>query len=566
MTLFSLFASQQGPTGTNRKSNGNQSNAREAGMRRRKSTQLGEDDEAFMHTVTRSESGDVTKQKPTISTVSQSTTSSPLSGTTSVNNNDKSHSNQGTVSSSATSTLPSPSPTTLVNSSTMTATLTPTTTSASVGANSSVSTSAIAITTTTTTTATTPQPTTTTATSVRSNTSQATPVPIPSEGCKCRQCQRVWSKETMETWYHGPGPQDWWCATCGVQWAKEHACPVCGRVYDIQNAMPDFVPSEHSKQPTPRDGRPKERRRRRRHNSDDDVDSELDEYSFDKEDGLSDEQQLLNSDDEEDNDLQDDEVASEDDDSTDSEWIQCDQCGRWVMCKCDGIEDLSLYDDENPNHLPYACPICRGTLKQLPLIFTYASQRHSTSATTNTANNNRSNSNKLLLLAQEAEINEDGNTLSTGATSKSSLPPPPPPGLVRLKMKMRDDRSNKSAPLASTQMSSGSSTTRSMATTSAGRGRRRRGSSTLTPNTSSDFLSMSSLLSTTTFPLICACSVFKRTSSFSICSYFQIFVCLLCVSPFLLLLLLTLWYCWCLFLFRSISYRRKSRKCDNASE
>jgi len=29
------------------------------------------------------------------------------------------------------------------------------------------------------------------------------------------------------------------------------------------------------------------------------------------------------------------------------------------MSKCDGIEDLSLYDDDNPNHLHYSCPICR---------------------------------------------------------------------------------------------------------------------------------------------------------------------------------------------------------------
>lgn len=30
------------------------------------------------------------------------------------------------------------------------------------------------------------------------------------------------------------------------------------------------------------------------------------------------------------------------------------------MTKCDGIEDLSLYDDDNPNHLHYSCPLCRG--------------------------------------------------------------------------------------------------------------------------------------------------------------------------------------------------------------
>jgi hypothetical protein len=40
-------------------------------------------------------------------------------------------------------------------------------------------------------------------------------------------------------------------------------------------------------------------------------------------------------------------------------WIRCDDCHRWVMTKCDNISDLSLYDDGNPNHLHYSCPICR---------------------------------------------------------------------------------------------------------------------------------------------------------------------------------------------------------------
>eukprot|EP00727_Mastigamoeba_balamuthi_P006011 m51a1_g2029 putative myeloid lymphoid or mixed-lineage leukemia (592) ;mRNA; f:1311518-1314227 len=47
-------------------------------------------------------------------------------------------------------------------------------------------------------------------------------------------------------------------------------------------------------------------------------------------------------------------------DDDDSAWIQCDDCKRWVMTSCDDeIEDLSLYDDSNPNHLHYSCPICR---------------------------------------------------------------------------------------------------------------------------------------------------------------------------------------------------------------
>ncbi|KAH3765442.1 hypothetical protein Pelo_2685 [Pelomyxa schiedti] len=43
------------------------------------------------------------------------------------------------------------------------------------------------------------------------------------------------------------------------------------------------------------------------------------------------------------------------------EWIQCDDCCGWIMVKCDSaIEDLSRYDDNNPNHLHYSCPLCRN--------------------------------------------------------------------------------------------------------------------------------------------------------------------------------------------------------------
>jgi len=41
-------------------------------------------------------------------------------------------------------------------------------------------------------------------------------------------------------------------------------------------------------------------------------------------------------------------------------WIRCDDCHRWVMTSCDSIVDLSMYDDSNPNHLHYSCPICRS--------------------------------------------------------------------------------------------------------------------------------------------------------------------------------------------------------------
>ena len=42
-----------------------------------------------------------------------------------------------------------------------------------------------------------------------------------------------------------------------------------------------------------------------------------------------------------------------------AEWIQCDGCKKWVTTLDDNITDLSLYDDNNPNHLEYYCPGCR---------------------------------------------------------------------------------------------------------------------------------------------------------------------------------------------------------------
>ncbi len=41
-------------------------------------------------------------------------------------------------------------------------------------------------------------------------------------------------------------------------------------------------------------------------------------------------------------------------------WIRCDDCHKWVMIQCDKITDISVFDDSNPNHLHYSCPICRG--------------------------------------------------------------------------------------------------------------------------------------------------------------------------------------------------------------
>jgi len=40
-------------------------------------------------------------------------------------------------------------------------------------------------------------------------------------------------------------------------------------------------------------------------------------------------------------------------------WIRCDDCHRWLRAKDDNIEDISIYDDANPDHLDYYCPRCR---------------------------------------------------------------------------------------------------------------------------------------------------------------------------------------------------------------
>lgn len=45
-------------------------------------------------------------------------------------------------------------------------------------------------------------------------------------------------------------------------------------------------------------------------------------------------------------------------------WIQCDRCHAWVPTSEDGITDLSVYDDSNPNHLDYFCPKCREKSSQ----------------------------------------------------------------------------------------------------------------------------------------------------------------------------------------------------------
>jgi hypothetical protein len=490
---------RRGPAaGTTKKSNGNNVSARETILRRRKGMPYGDEEEMSSLSTVGVENSDATKAKQT----PPATVSGPLtlSGSAATNERNQSGGSVSTPSHSVaiatglSSSIPSSSTSTppvvassstgpvIASSSIATATASATASALSSTPSTSVSASASASASTTVSTTTPITSTTTTTTTAatsgmasisssrtpRPNTLQPSTAPVqPSDGCKCRQCQRTWSKDIAEAWYYGPGPQDWWCAACGVQWAKEHACPVCGRVYDMQTAMPDFVPPERPKRRSARTTRRNTRHRRRRRNSEDEVESDLDEYFFNGEDGISDEQGI---DTDDGDDLHEDDEIPSDDESTDSEWIQCDLCGRWVMCKCDGIEDLSLYDDENPNHLPYSCPICRGTLKQIPLVFTHTSQRRN---------------NKLLLLAHEAEIDDDTDTATKSSHSASLLPP----GLVRVKMKMRDDHNNNKLTTSNTALSPAPiATARSATTTTTGSGRGRKSRTSLSTGTSSDLI------------------------------------------------------------------------------
>jgi hypothetical protein len=155
--------------------------------------------------------------------------------------------------------------------------------------------------------------------------SGATKIPV---GAACSQCG---GSIPLDVWYRGPTLSDWQCGSCGENWSREHSCPVCGLVYDEED-----------------DG--------------DDLPLSLDLYKSlhipASDDGASlllPNQLAVSS---------DSTLANEQ-----SSWIACDICGRWVMTKCDGITDLSLYDDDNPNHLPYHCPLCRGARKSIPRVF-----------------------------------------------------------------------------------------------------------------------------------------------------------------------------------------------------
>lgn len=82
------------------------------------------------------------------------------------------------------------------------------------------------------------------------------------------------------------------------------------------------------------------------------------------------------------------EDEDEDEDDEDSPWICCDNCGQWVLAKGtrvdasitsadtglrsfspadDNIDDVSIYDDSNPNHLDYFCPQCREPSTEHPV-------------------------------------------------------------------------------------------------------------------------------------------------------------------------------------------------------
>eukprot|EP00698_Gefionella_okellyi_P003997 TRINITY_DN13701_c0_g1_i1.p1 TRINITY_DN13701_c0_g1~~TRINITY_DN13701_c0_g1_i1.p1 ORF type:complete len:283 (+),score=26.23 TRINITY_DN13701_c0_g1_i1:46-849(+) len=47
-----------------------------------------------------------------------------------------------------------------------------------------------------------------------------------------------------------------------------------------------------------------------------------------------------------------------------NDWIMCDNCKRWFCLPCAEIDDLSLYDDNNPDHLEFVCALCAGSVSE----------------------------------------------------------------------------------------------------------------------------------------------------------------------------------------------------------
>jgi len=103
-------------------------------------------------------------------------------------------------------------------------------------------------------------------------------------------------------------------------------------------------------------------------------------------------------------------------DDEDNPWIRCDDCHRWVMIKCDHeIQDLILYDDSNPNHLHYSCPMCRKDEIYSNALSTVSSSFSSGSFADHLSNSNSVNQNNI-------DVNSRSNGHSNNKTgSKKTI-------------------------------------------------------------------------------------------------------------------------------------------------
>lgn len=198
---------------------------------------------------------------------------------------------------------------------------------------------------------------------------------LPAENSSCTQCSAAVERTS---WFRGPTTADWLCASCGEVWSREHSCPVCGLVYDEEDDGDDLFISADLYRTLQILHHPET-------NVTETAPSALPDQAA---------------------------TAAEQ-----SSWIACDDCGRWVMTKCDGIVDLSLYDDENPNHLPYKCPLCRGAKDSIPHIFF---TRHSAPAFA-----------KLYLSSPITDANT--KLTAESALSKQAPPEAPSPNLPKKK-------------------------------------------------------------------------------------------------------------------------------------
>jgi len=111
----------------------------------------------------------------------------------------------------------------------------------------------------------------------------------------------------------------------------------------------------------------------------------------------------------------------------DDPWIRCDDCLRWVMTRCDNISNLSIFDDSNPNHLHYSCPICRGDPinNSVEKQSTNTSKKHKSSSSSSSSNTTTTTTTTSNTMEEEKEDKLDllQKELCEKAVNDSALHP-----------------------------------------------------------------------------------------------------------------------------------------------